>query len=190
MMLKIVAVSGTLVVAAVAAKMAEGAGIAPAGFWPVTFVGWLSALGTIAALVASGYALHKFSQKALIERLAAMEKHFDGEIESLKKHYDRELLELRDLHTHEMNSLSLALKERTDGFGGRLRETEDDLASLTTIVTGIASQMASSIEDRRHINAQLASILSTQERYHADRVVFERQLMQMMASIRPYNTNG
>lgn len=180
-MLRAIAIpGGTVIILAAVARAVEDAGLTPGGFWPVTFIGWLSAFGTITALIASGYALHKFSQKALFERLRALESHFDTELESLKTHYDQEIIELRDMTQREVAGIVAQTGRQIEDYRRDARETQDQVASFGTVLSGVVTQMAGSVEDRRHINQQLTQILQTQERMIQDRQNFERELMMRL----------
>lgn len=192
---KIIGASSAGMLAGVAALQAIPGPKRPESFWPITFTGWVSLVASVGALVAMGYALHRFSQKGIIEKLDTLDKHherreteterkIDEKIDTIRKHYDAQILDMRHYNESQMNAMSLALKGRMDGFGERVGDNEDAFAALSTIVSGLATSNAESRMDRQHINGKLDRIEGQLEVERNGRSAFEHEIIRMLGDIR------
>lgn len=187
--MKIVAASvAAVIVTAVAAI--EGVP-APEGFWPVTVVGWISAILGVISIIGTLYAVHRFSQKPLLAAITKLEdamdkaeKHFDQQILTERNYFTEQLADLRKDAEHENNAMSIALEQRMNAFGGRIQNTEEQYISQGTILSGMVTAMAESRLDRAYINVRLEKIQTQMEVDRHDKQQFERELFKQLAGLK------
>jgi hypothetical protein len=142
-------VGAGIATAAVAGVLATGS--APAGFWPVTVVGWLTMATSVSALIVSGYLLYKKSLSPVVVSVEAVKKHFDEKIMQLEGKHDREMKDLNDRHDRDMRTLTQEMRNSVTILTIRIEQNETDIETFNRL-------MAESREDRRHINEQLVDI--------------------------------
>ena len=138
-------------------------------FWPVTVSGWLALVLAISAV----WGVYKNWRRAgvapVLKKMEELKQHFDEQITLLRKEHDRDLNLFRDSVTKDLN-----------GYSMREAVRQNELNELRGLVTNLARDMAGSIEDRRHINEALSSILRGQEDSRRSQVLFERQVLAMI----------
>src|SRR5204863_1856956 len=109
------------------------------------------------ALVVSVYLLYKKSLSPVVTSVAELQRHFDVKIQELEDKYDEEFVKQQTENRSRMNEFTVAVHERLNGFGERVKQNETDFEVINR-------QMATSQEDRRHLNEQLGEIRTSQQR--------------------------
>lgn len=169
----------------------------PEEVWPTSWVGWLTAATLAVGLLTRAAGLHRWGQKGLYDGIAGLkesvgrvETHFDQEIAGVRLEVDRQNKEMRENLERLLNAFSGSVKERLDGFGRRQEEQDRDIddvrdmfASMNTVLTGLATELARSVEDRRHINTAVLRIEGAANADRENRAAFERAVYQMLGEI-------
>jgi hypothetical protein len=182
--------SMSLGAAGAAGFLAAAQTTAPEGLWPTTVAGWLALFLSLCSCVGIIYTLHRFSLKPVTDTMLRMERHFDDKISAVQQHYDEKIDDIREEWRAEFNNFTVATNDRLNGFGGRVADQQIQITRLQETASQLTTLMAQSAEDRRHINAQLNSILGEQGAARTDRQLFERQMLQMVGQIARSSVRG
>lgn len=156
---------------------------APESIWPITVTGWVSLFLSCASAIGVVYALHRMTLKPVIQSI----KETKDSVKEVQNHFDKvaEDVEKRvnDKIDIELNRFSQAVEARLNGFGATQNSQAGDIRVLSAAQSQFASAMASSIEDRRHINYALQQILMGQDDVRKSNILFERQVLAMIADL-------
>lgn len=169
----------------------------PEEVWPTSWIGWLTFATLAVGLLTRAAGLHRWGQKGLYDGIAELktgvaktEKHFDDEISAVRDEVARQNQEMRTNMERLLNAFGKSVDDRLNGYGLRMDkqdaeidETRDIIYGVNTVVSGLATELARSVEDRRHINAAVARIEGANEADRITRTAFEREVYRILGEI-------
>jgi hypothetical protein len=156
--------------------LAQEAGAAiPAteSFWPNTIVGWLTAVGLVITIAASGYGFHRFSQREALERVA-----------KLRLDTERELTRYRADAEERLNAFHTTIRAEINGWGSRIEILKEETVHSRALVDALTRQMIETRRDWEHMSGMLRRFGEEFDDYRREQREREDRLMDAIEKIR------